>query len=317
MKIITLCFLAILLLANRNGGYAQDIPVTIQKFTDGILQMPSQAGASGGSAFVGYRKANDMAGAPSVQVAGAHGLIAKNRIGIGLTTFADQINIVRNASVNMVLAYHLPISSKATASFGINSEYHYFSLNTDQLNAAVNLQDPMVVDFQPSTRLDFSPGLAINHKKYWVGITLNRLRTLMDSEPKRTYMNGFYTSFAGYRYHLNPKNLIEPLVIVRYNPVQKSFQNDFQLFYTYNQSIVAGITYRGAGVLAASAGYIFSKRLVLGYSYQFMTSAQSSVYHANSHEISIRFNFNKQYYNQPMFLPDQRPASDVTKEKLK
>ncbi|HEX8548416.1 MAG TPA: PorP/SprF family type IX secretion system membrane protein [Cytophagaceae bacterium] len=297
-------------------AFSQDIPVTVQKLTDGVIQMPSQTGASGGSAYVAYRKGNNLAGAPTVQVLGAHTLLANNKLGIGLNAFLEQINFVRNASFNLVMAYHLPINSHLNLSFGLNTEYHHLSLNTSQLNGAVDMQDPLIDDFKPRSKIDFSPGLALNHNKYFVGFTINRLRNLIDSRNNNSPIRTFYTTFLGYRYLLNNNDLLEPLIIIRYDPNQKAFQNDYQLFYTYNQAVMAGLTYRGSDVFAMSLGFIFSKRFVIGYSYQFVTSGANSVYHTNTHELSLRFNFNKQYYNQPMFLPDRRPISNVTKEKL-
>lgn len=296
---------------------AQDIPVTIQKLTDGVLQMPSQTGVSRGSAYLAYRKGSEIAGAPTVQIAGLHTLVGRNRLGVGFNVYMEQINIMKNTNFNLSLAYHLPIQSKTKLSFGINSEYHVATVNASQLNSAVDLQDPQLLNLQTYGKLDFSPGLAINHSKYLIGVTANRLRALMEEESSKvSLVQSFYTGFAGYRWTVRSKNLLEPLVIIRYHPVQNAFKNDYQLFYTYNQTMMLGATYRGQGVYAASAGYTFFKRLVIGYTYQFATGGLTSVYQTNTHEISLRFNFNKQFYNQPMFSPEQRPMENISKEKF-
>jgi type IX secretion system PorP/SprF family membrane protein len=295
---------------------AQDVPSLSQKLSDGVWQFPSLTGLSGGSAFVGHhRYAGSLQNAPILSMAGAHSSFANDRVGIGGNLFYETINVYKNVSTSFQFAHHIPLSSKQKLSFGLSTEYIRTDLDRNKLEA-VDLSDPIVKDFSPTQRLDFSPGISISHKRYQIGFTANRARKLLGQD-KTNYLTGFYTGFA----HLiftdaTAFHNLEPSVIVRFDPIQKAFKNEAWLFYTYAEKYTLGTTYVSNGRLGLALAYIWDNRFVLGYNFDSqLGNSSSSVYGKYAHEVVLRFNFNKQYYRKSSFEPEKRSKKDISNQK--
>ena len=295
---------------------AQDVPSLSQKLSDGVWQFSSLTGLSGGSAFAGHhRYAGNLQNAPILSMVGAHTALTNDRIGVGGNLFYETINVYKNVSASFQLAHHIPLSDKRKLSFGLSTEYIRTDLDRNKLDA-VDLSDPIVKDFSPTQRLDFSPGISVSHNKYQIGITANRARKLMGQD-KTNYLTSFYTGFA----HLfltdaTALHSVEPSVVVRFDPIQKSYKNEAWLFYTYAEKYTLGTTYVSNGRLGLALAYKWDNRFVLGYNFDTqLGNTPSGVYGKYANEVVVRFNFNKQYYRKSSFEPEKRSKKDISNQK--
>ncbi|MCP4521297.1 MAG: type IX secretion system membrane protein PorP/SprF, partial [Cytophagales bacterium] len=66
-------------------------------------------------------------------------------------------------------------------------------------------------------------------------------------------------------------------------------------------------------VINASVGMQIAHRYVVGYTYQSSLGELTSLYGANTHEITLRYNFNKQYYNREDFLLESKSIKTIHK----
>ena len=104
-----------------------------------------------------------------------------------------------------------------------------------------------------------------------------------------------YNVLAGYQFYLNRNLTFRPSVlanIVEGNPVTLNANANFLLFDRLN----LGLGYRYDQSLSGLAGFQITSGLYVGYSYDFATNDFSD-YHNGSHEIMIKFKFNRNSFS--------------------
>ncbi|MDA0194781.1 MAG: type IX secretion system membrane protein PorP/SprF [Bacteroidetes bacterium] len=125
------------------------------------------------------------------------------------------------------------------------------------------------------------------------------------------WCNGFKSHLFVFYPIRNGKDLIEPRINYRKETDNKS-RVSTALFYTYDDLIILGSSYLSGSIWGFSLGFNINYRYVIGYSIE--TGTTNAIINTGmSHEISIRFNFNKNYYAN--YDPEEPRSSFTFKKK--
>ncbi|MBA9075985.1 PorP/SprF family type IX secretion system membrane protein [Rufibacter quisquiliarum] len=333
MKAVRICVLGLALIGLVSmKGRAQQIPQYSQYMTNSVVVNPAVAGiesytdirASFRKQWVGLEESpitfytsihasigkNDR-NAPaknkfkrsSTGVTQSSGVNKNNRFyrvnphhGVGAIVQVDRAGLLTATSVNLMYAYHLPITNVLNVSTGISAGVVRNSFNTAQAKA-VDQSDPTLAgDNTGSTKADASLGIWVYTSKAFLGISGTHLIN-SGSDFKDAYSTAVsgkiephYFITAGYRVKINRDLMLTPSIMYRKaTPTPASF--DFNIKALYSERMWVGLSYRKKDSFTLLGGLNINHLLDFGYSYDVTTSELNEA-SAGSHEILIGFKVN-------------------------
>ena len=286
----------IILLTLSIGAQAQELPILIQKYTDGLAYNPSVSGLYGSSYDFSYQKRWTGIGEPySMAYLGMQTPLNQGSLGASFNVFYENVNFLQTVDLSAGLAYHILLDNDMVVSLGLNGEYANTSLDIN--NIEVNdINDPALINFNNLNKLDFSFGANFRSNFFQFGASANRLLTLLRSEEDFSQSDlafrEFFTAYAvgflpvasgrdlvelrgNYRRLLNEKNLI-----------------DLGVFYEYNRQFMLGFTYRSNSSIHAAASITLMNNLTIGYARELVVGEFSGQLGA-SDEITLRYTFDQ------------------------
>jgi type IX secretion system PorP/SprF family membrane protein len=292
------------LIVGLNGVYAQDIPLFSQKLTNSFIYNPALAGHTFGSATFSYKQNYaKVNGAPTNYFLSLHAPIANHRFGIGANVFQEEITFLRNTYASAAFAYHLPFNKMSSLSFGVSGEYNSIGLNGSTTG---DIEDPEYLELRNGGKkqYDFSFGMHYQNRFVKVGVAANRLASswIVDSASITKHYSSFIQGMIPVR---GGEDMLEPYVAYRklsdFNDII-----DFGLFYTYNNRITVGASYRSGGIISGTIAFKLSKYLMLGYSRETI-SGNVGGYIGSANEFAVRYDFNDESYKE-RFRSDYKSA---------
>ena len=272
----------------------QDIPLFSQKLTNSFIYNPSFAGLDFGS-LTFSRRANysGVEGAPVNNFLSLHTPIARNRFGVGLNVFQEDVNILKNTYVSGAFAYHVKFNKYTKLSFGLSGEYNSLQLNGADINFSQISQDVVLDNLiqGKNNSLDFSFGTNFANQYVKLGVAMNRLGTAWLKPDSTKLLSNYYSGFAQGTIRLRgDQDMLEPYVAFRkFSETNNTW--DVGAFYTYNSKIMAGAAARKGGVFNFTVAYHLSKYLMVGYSREMLTGGVGGFVGA-SNEFTVRLDFN-------------------------
>ena len=298
-RIFLLVIIAICLPFRKIHG--QTIPVINQMLSDGFLYNPSLTGLSGGSSTFTFKKLwTGIDQSPVVSLASVHGLVARDRIGVGGNIYYEKVNIFQNFFSSVDASYHLPLKKNLGISFGLAGEIFRTQLNSGDIFVK-DPDDPLLTDIDDRYNLDVSFGVNLSHPWFNAGFSANRIGTMLGYIDKNRAFSSYFSSHANVFIPVrNGFDEIQPSLLYRKNSEGQG-QLDAMVFYTYDNLLILGALFRTGSIMGFSAGFNVKSRFVLGYTIE-MLAKGTQLETGPSHEFSLRYNFNKQYYRD--FDPD-------------
>jgi type IX secretion system PorP/SprF family membrane protein len=297
-------YIACCLLFSVTVSKGQDIPLFSQKLTNSFIYNPALAGHTFGSATFSYKQNyGKVNGAPTNYFLSLHAPIANHRFGIGGNVFQEEITFLRNTYASMAFAYHLPFNKFTSLSFGVSGEYNSISLNGA---SSGEVDDPEYIALRTGgiKKYDFSFGTHYQNRFLKAGVALNRLSStwLEDSSALSNHFSSFIQGLIPLR---GGDDLLEPYVAFRkLSEVNQII--DFGLFYTYNNRITIGASYRSGGIISGTLAFKFSKYLMAGYSRETIAGNVGG-FVGSANEYTIRYDFNDESYKE-RFQSDYKSA---------
>jgi type IX secretion system PorP/SprF family membrane protein len=277
----------------------QDILVSQYMFNH-LLLNPGYAGSKDYMmATLLYRKQwLDWKGAPETQVASLHGPLGLTNFGWGVLLSHDKIAVTDRTDAYLNAAYHLKVSEKMKLSLGLRAGGGYYTYkNSDLIYWDEN--DPAFAGDRASRFLpNVGAGAYLYTDKFYAGLSVP---TIISYDPARSlslnYTSGeviphqvrHYYATTGYAFEMNPDVVFRPSVLVKY--VQNApIETDINLNVLLGQLIWIGGSYRTGDSFVALLELQVSKKLRLGYSYDF-TVTDVKDYSSGSHEIMLGYDF--------------------------
>jgi type IX secretion system PorP/SprF family membrane protein len=293
----TIFLLVILISASAS---AQDVPLFTQKLTNSFLYNPSVAGNSIGSLTLSHRQYwSGALDAPSTNFFSAHTPFGKYRFGTGINFYQDRLGVTENLYASAAFAYHVKITDEKKFSMGLSAEYDNQRLNPKHYDA-VDADDYALNQSGSLSSVDFSFGVSFTSRYFSIGGSANRLKALTGVLDSANAFPAYYSGTARFAFPLaGERDLFEPMVTFR-GFAQGSNQIDAGLFYTYNDFLTLGGSYRtgGSGVVNVTAGIKILKAVTIGYSRDlYMGDVSKGVGATN--EFTLRFDYmNEAFYTK-------------------
>ena len=288
-------FIVLLIVAGTSGLYAQTAPIFNQKVTDYFTYDPSRTGYSGGSiVFTHQQLSTGFENAPQTNFLGGHTRVLFDQIGLGGSIYYQKAGIVNTYRIAFSGAYHMNLNEQMKLSFGLAPELTRGELDFQEL-FVLDMDDPLIQNYGNNAQFDVSSGISLHHTFFHAGLVMNRMISLTQGTGSNSPFPGSYSAYLQGKLAVRSNlDLIEPMLF--YNRFQdRTSQLDVGGFYTYENLIFLGVMYRTKSQLSGSLGYNVKNRLILGYSYQTPIGDELATINA-AHEVSIRINLNKHYF---------------------
>ncbi|HEX6223095.1 MAG TPA: PorP/SprF family type IX secretion system membrane protein [Chryseolinea sp.] len=277
-------------------GFSQDVPVYSQKLTNSFLYNPSVAGNTLGSATLSYRQQwAGVEGSPRTLFFSIHTPFAKHRFGTGFNVYQEKSGVNENLFASGAFAYHLRFTDDKMFSMGVSVEYINSKIDYTAVDV-IDGNDDLLNGNQPNANgLDFSFGLNYSSKFFKIGASANRLGSLVGLSDSTSQFSQFYSGFVNFTIPLaGERDVLEPIVYLR-KFANGTHQIDGGLYYTYNNVLTLGGSYRTGGAIGLTAAVRINKNLLVGYSRE-MLSGDFSKSIGASNEFTLRLDFRDHNY---------------------
>lgn len=277
-------------------AFTQDLPLFTQNFTNTFIYNPSFAGLDYGSITLAHNRGFVNAqGAPVTNFFSLNMPVSETNLGFGVAVISEEVNFFNNLYASGALAYHIPLGSDNSFSFGLSGELA--NIRADLNSIIVESPDEQdVSNFANNvTQYDVSAGINFRSKYLLIGASANRLLTSFENEEAGINLAQFYNGFVrGLIPVRNNLDLLEPVLEYR-NLSGTGSQLSLGLFYTFNEIVTFGAAYRDSNVWSYSAGVAINNRLALGYTFETIDNRLANSINPN-HELVLRYDLLKTGY---------------------
>lgn len=297
MKITITPLLIIVMFISSLNLNAQQSPLLSHYMFNGLILNPAYAGSHEYvSTTLLYRKQwAGMDGAPVTYSGSVHGLLKNKKLGLGLLVQQDKIGVTRQTDFYASAAYHLPLNN-GKLSVGLTGGFSNISSEVVKLT----YWDPgdRVFDYNNFTTFLPNAGLGAYYYQdlFYAGVSAPFLISYDPlSEPSIDIGTPVHRQIR--RYYGTAGAVIEterdlkfkPSFLLRYEP-HSPVQYDLNLNILINEIFWLGASYRSESAIVALFEYQVSRKLRVGYSYDY-TLGELSGYTSGSHEFMIGFDF--------------------------
>lgn len=287
----------IILVVTVSAGtlHAQDAPLFTQKLTNSFLYNPSVAGNTFGSITLSHRKFwSAVEGSPTTNFFSAHTPFGQHRFGTGINFYQDQVGITQAIYGSAAFAYHIKITDAKMLSFGVSGEFNSLKLDRNRIDV-VHENDPLLTGGSRNG-FDFNFGMSLKTDYFKIGAAANRITNITSIVDSTDQFPGFYSGYLQFMLPLaGGRDVLEPIVMIRNYAQGGTVQIDGGLYYTVNDMLTLGGSYRTGGAINASAAFRW-KNVMLGYSRDIITGDVRQALGATN-EFTLRFDFfDESYY---------------------
>ena len=210
-------------------------------------------------------------------------------IGVGVKIERDAVGPFDVIGVSPSFSYHLKTSKDYTLSFGLfgGIKQHTFKPVDNGLPAA----DPVFAGNSVSLIWpQFTPGIWYNSERKWfAGLTVDQVwRSKMGSIGSPSKLRPHFYLIAGRKFiRKGELNAFEPSMMIQYTALWPP-SIDWNLKWYYKEAFGVGVGLRTRDGFVAMIEYQLSKKLRLGYSYDYTTS-KVRLSSNNTHEFTLRW----------------------------
>lgn len=276
------------------AAYAQQTPMFTHYMYNTLSVNPAYAGSRQALTLCALTRHQwvGLEGAPATQTFTAHSPIFKNQLGMGASVVNDKIGPSNSISFYTDFSYRMQLSKKGWLSFGlktgfnqVNTDYNALLLN-EGVDPAFNTANDQL--FLPN----FGVGVYFKNDKFYAGLSSPMLlehNLTNDGNDNSDYdkLIRHYFFIAGGVKKISTNTLFKPTVLVKgaaNAPLEADLSANFLL---YDQFWV-GAMYRTRASVGALIGYQLNSEFVVGYSFDWATTALSS-YNNGTHEIMLTY----------------------------
>lgn len=292
-----LLILAVMLLLGNSSVIAQQGATNSHYMFNQLLLNPAYAGSKEyvSTTLLYRRQWAGIEGAPVTYSGSVHGYLPKSKLGLGMYIQQDKIGVTSETDAYASIAYHLPMGA-GRLSVGLQAGVSNFSSEVVKLS----YWDPGDKVFDYNTFSSMLPNAGIGAYYYrplfYAGIS-SPFVISYDKTRSGSIDPGVPVHHMVRRYNITAGGVIEterdlkfkPSFLVRFEPGGQ-MQYDLNLNVLINEIFWLGASYRGNDALVALVEYQVSKKLRLGYSYDY-TLGDIGNYNSGSHEIMLGYDF--------------------------
>ena len=272
---------------------AQQDPQFTQYMYNTMAVNPGYTGSRGHLSLIGVYRTQwvGLEGAPTTQSLAIHGPLGRN-VGLGFSVINDQLGPANEIFVDGNFSYTLRFKKNRRLSFGFKVGIR--NLNIDFSKGILNEGgDPIFGQNINNRHLGtIGAGLYYHTNKGYFGLSIPNFLTTKqydDLEASIAVEEIHYFLIGGYVFNLNSNLKFKPSTFVKAVPGAPLIF-DVSANFLINEKFTAGLSYRWDDSISALVGLQISKRLDIGYAYDY-TTTEIRNFNNGSHEIFLRWEF--------------------------
>jgi len=295
---VKICIAVLLVIVLQPVLMAQQVPITSQYLTNGLVINPAYAGTREAlSANLSYRKQwARITGAPQFQTLSLHSPINnKEKVSLGLMADYLTYGVTKDVGIYAFYAYSVRMG-KAKLSMGLKGGLDLSNTNYNRLQFPDgNPVDPLLTGDMKYTLPNVGAGVYYYTDRYFAGLSVPSLLTYRRDEADQFKVTPDYTHFktyfaAGTLIRFADAFKVKPSVLVRYS-MHEPIEVDLNANLIFGDLLWVGSSYRIAEkAVVALLDLQITPQLKLGYSYDYQLGHLSN-YTSGTHEVSIRYEF--------------------------
>jgi len=228
---------------------------------------------------------------PSGAFFSMHSPLKNEKIALGVQVFNEKIAVARNAGFNVSYTYRIALKNQAKLAFGISAGMVNYKSDWNEV-VLIDTQDLSFEGIDQSSAPWLGFGAGIYHQKYFIGFSMPSFifhDKYFTGENMLNLSKIDYLITGGYLFNLSEDITLQPSVLIRINPNQKSYF-DFGATAVLMRSLMVGTSYRTTNEIIGIVGCQISQQLRFTYSLDYNINAIGS-YNNGTHEIALQFDF--------------------------
>ncbi|MBN1157913.1 MAG: type IX secretion system membrane protein PorP/SprF [Bacteroidales bacterium] len=273
---------------------AQQNPLSTQFMTNPFILNPAVAGTQNYFQVMSNHRFQwvGFTDAPITNSLSVFGPVVKYPMGWGATIAYDVTGPVSMGSVHGSYAYILNLNDNMNLSMGLNLGIMQYKIDFTKID--MEFTDPLMNSKENYYLPDANLGFYFYSTSYYAGIVVthlmnSRIRIGTDPTGSSKLKSHFYLT-GGYKYYFNRDWSVEPnLVLKKVWPAP--FQLDVNARVWYQNMIWGGISYRTQEAISILLGYIWDRKIYIGYSYDLVLNPLGA-HNLGSHELMLGYRFN-------------------------
>ncbi len=232
----------------------------------------------------------DIKGAPNTSTVSLHTALKNRKVGVGFYMYRDELGPTVNNTFMLNYAYRI-FFEKGFLSFGLQAGLKHFYFDRSMMN--VEDVDPVLQGTKKTQwKPDVNLGIYYETDRLCLGISSTQLLE-NGYEAGDNTINKLARHFylvAGYALPVNNNVIFRPGMLAKFVP-HAPVQFDFNASFIFDNFLTVGASYRTVSALVGLVELKLSKRLTLGYSYDYYFN-DLRAHNSGSHEFRLSYNFN-------------------------
>jgi type IX secretion system PorP/SprF family membrane protein len=277
---------------------AQQVPITSQYLTNGLVINPAYAGTREAlSANLSYRKQwARITGAPQFQTLSLHSPVnKKEKVSLGIMADYLTYGVTKDIGIYAFYSYAVRIG-KGRLSMGLKGGFDLSNTNYNNLQFPDgNPADPLLSGDMKYTLPNMGLGFYYYTDKFFAGLSVPSILTYRRDETDEFRVSPEYTMFrtyftAGTILQFADAFKVKPSVLVRYS-MHEPLEVDLNANLIFADMLWVGGSYRIAEKAAVALFDLqITPQLKIGYSYDYQMGHLNN-YTSGTHEVSLRYEF--------------------------
>lgn len=287
--ILAFALLASLGWAQQNAQYTQYM------YNTGVIN-PGYSVSRGTASLTGLHRSQwvGVDGAPSTQTFNFDTSFMNRNTGLGVAVVNDAAGPAKQTGIAVNYAYRLDLSRNYTLSFGISGSFDFLNVDVSKLIPGQSENIASINESNPNVGV----GAFLYSENVYFGLSAPRLlRSTYFDSVKVTSLDvlpHFY-AIGGVVFDLSNSVQFKPAVLVK-AVSGAPIAADLSANFLFNDKLTLGAAYRWDAAASLLAGFQITDNLLIGYAYDKDTSSLGR-YNNGSHEVFIKFNFNRNCAN--------------------
>lgn len=224
-------------------------------------------------------------GAPTTYTANIHSSIGK-RVGLGLSFIKDEIGPTSENNMYLDVSYTVPLSRTAKLSFGVKGGVSVFSFDTSSVGENQRNLRQGASELFPN----IGAGIFYHTNKFYAGLSVPnvlRAKHLNKKNPEEASEVEHYFITSGYVFDVSEDLKVKPSTLLKLVPGAPA-SIDLSLNFLFHDRLELGASHRLEDSWAGTINILATKKLRLGYAYDF-TVSELSQFSRGSHEFMLLY----------------------------
>jgi type IX secretion system PorP/SprF family membrane protein len=236
--------------------------------------------------------------APTTEAATLHGPLGNTNLGWGGSLTHDHEGVTDRTDFFLNLAYHIKLTEKLKLGMGLRGGLSYWV----RKNSDLVYWDPNDPKFEGDKTTNILPnvgaGFYLYSKRFYAGLSApevlaydpnNALSVNGDEGKEIPRQKQHYFLTSGVAIPVSPDVVLKPSVLLKFVP-NAPVEADINLNVLLANILWLGVSYRTEDAVVAMVEIQLSRKLRLGYAYDF-TMSDVKDYSTGSHEIMLAYDF--------------------------